>query len=134
MKTFIDSNVLIAAATGFSKISASAFTILNDPTREFVSSPFVRLETIPKAAFHRNQLEIEFYESYFAAVSSWIDDYARLISEAENAGKKFGLNMGDALHIAAALLAQADEFVTAERPTSPLKNVVGVNVISIYQR
>lgn len=134
MKTFIDSNVLIAAATGFSKISASAFAILNDPNREFVSSPFVRLETIPKAVFHRNKLEAEFYENYFAAVSDWVDDYSRLVSEAENAGKKFGLNMGDALHVAAALMAQADEFITAERPTSPLKNVVGVKVISIYQR
>lgn len=90
MKTFIDSNVLIAAATGFSKISASAFAILNDPNREFVSSPFVRLETIPKAVFHRNKLEAEFYENYFAAVSDWVDDYSRLIGEAEKVWLEYG--------------------------------------------
>ena len=36
MKTFIDSNVLIAAATGFSKISASAFAILNETALSFL--------------------------------------------------------------------------------------------------
>jgi hypothetical protein len=132
MLTFIDSNVLIAAAMSRGKHALQAQAILNDSTREFASSPFVRLETMPKAIFHKQSDEVAFYEEYFPAVSKWIDDYTGLVAEAEKAGGQFGLNLGDALHIAAALLAQADEFVTAERPSSPFKNVMGIKVISIY--
>ena len=37
----------------------------------------------------------------------------------------------DALHIAAAVLSQAEEFVTAERPTSPLTRVKEIRVVTI---
>lgn len=131
--TFLDSNVLIAAATGRFTVSMDAQAILSDANRFFASSPFVRLETIPKAAFHRQTDEVKFYEAYFAAVSAYDDALDDLVAEAERVGKRFGLNMGDALHIAAALRLQADEFITAERPTSPFKNVTGVKVVSIYR-
>lgn len=61
-----------------------------------------------------------------------MNDCDAIVAEAEKVGSRFGLNMGDALHIAAALMANADEFVTAERPASPFSNVRGINVISIY--
>jgi hypothetical protein len=37
----------------------------------------------------------------------------------------------DALHIAAAIEVGAAEFITAERPTSPLFRVRGVKVVSL---
>lgn len=132
MLTFLDANVLIAAATNKGRHVAKAIAILNDPARRFASSPFVRLEIMPKAIFHGQKVEFAFYERFFRRVSHWVDDYATLVVEAEKVGGQFGLNMGDALHIAAALLSGADEFVTAERPTSPFKNVTGIKVASIY--
>lgn len=45
---------------------------------------------------------------------------------------KFGLKAMDALHIAAALLANCDEFITAEKPTSPFSRVTGITVVTIY--
>ena len=132
MLTFIDSNVLIAAATGKGKHAPRAYTILNDPAREFASSPFVRLEIVPKAVFHKQNLQVTFYEAFFRTVRQWMDDCDAVVAEAEKVGSQLGLNMGDALHIAAALMGNADEFVTAERPTSPFSNVRGINVISIY--
>lgn len=133
MLTFPDTNVLIAAATGQGNHAPQALAIMRDPARTFASSPFVRLELVPKAVFHKRIAEAAFYERFFRRVSRWIDDYAMMVAEAEKFGGQFGLNMGDALHIAAALMAGADEFVTAERPTSPFKNVKGIKVISIYK-
>jgi predicted nucleic acid-binding protein len=133
--TFIDSNVLIAAATGKGKQALRALAILNDSAREFASSPFVRLETVPKAVFHKQQLEVAFYERFFAdvqAIHSTPESFELLIKEAEKVGGQFGLNMADALHIAAALDLAAEEFITAERPTSPFRNVKGIKIISIY--
>ncbi len=133
--TFIDSNVLIAAATGKGKQALRALAILNDPTREFASSVFVRLETVPKATFHKQKLEVAFYERFFAAVQAahnTPESYELLVKEAEKVGGQFGLNMADALHIAAALDLAAEEFITAERPTSPFKNVKGIKVTTIY--
>lgn len=132
MLTFLDSNVLIAAATGKGNHAPQAVSILNDSNRTFASSPFVRLETVPKAVFHKQNHEVAFYEAFFSAVNQWVADCDALVKDAEKIGSQFGLNMGDALHIAAALMVGADEFVTAERPVSPFKNVHGIAVVSIY--
>jgi predicted nucleic acid-binding protein len=56
-RTFIDSDVLIAAARGRSEQSKMAMQILDDPSREFVSSPFVKLEVLPKAIFNKKRHE-----------------------------------------------------------------------------
>ncbi len=108
-----------------------ALTVLSDPQREFISSPFVRLEVRPKAVFHKNRTEVAFYDTFFSSATEWADDYKKLMTEAVRVGESFGLNGMDALHIAAALLSQVDEFITAERPTSPFSRVQGVTVISI---
>jgi hypothetical protein len=49
IKTLIDSGVLIAAARGQGSTSLRAVEVLDDPNREFVSSPFLKLEVLPKA-------------------------------------------------------------------------------------
>ena len=38
----------------------------------------------------------------------------------------------DALHIAASYLANVEEFITAERPTSPLSRVKEFTILSIH--
>jgi hypothetical protein len=108
-----------------------ALTVLSDPQRLFISSGFVRLEVRPKAVFHKNQTEVAFYDTFFGSVTKWADDYTKLMAEAVKVGESFGLNGMDALHIAAALLSRADEFVSAERPKSPFSRVQGVTIISI---
>jgi hypothetical protein len=57
IKTFIDSGVLIAAARGQGAISLRAVEILDDPNREFVSSPFLKLEVLPKAIYNQRKDE-----------------------------------------------------------------------------
>ena len=66
--TFVDSGVLIAAARGIDEIATQALEILDDPSRLFASSVFVRLEVLPKAIFHRNGVEADFYRAFFRRV------------------------------------------------------------------
>jgi predicted nucleic acid-binding protein len=45
--------------------------------------------------------------------------------------KTFGLAAADALHVAAAKDAGVEEFITAEKTTSPLFRVIGISITSI---
>jgi len=47
-------------------------------------------------------------------------------------GGEFGLSAVDALHVAAAELAGADELVTTEKRDKPLPRVTSVRVVSIH--
>lgn len=59
-KTYVDSGVLINAFRGTTEVSIKATQVLDDPHREFASSPFVQLETLPKAIYNKQQEEGEF--------------------------------------------------------------------------
>ncbi len=52
--------------------------------------------------------------------------------DANNIACKYGLAAMDALHIAAALSVDAEEFVTTEKPTKPMFRVTSIQVISIF--
>jgi predicted nucleic acid-binding protein len=133
VRTFLDADVLIVAWRGDRPHSLDALAILNDPVRAFVSSDFVMLETIPQATYNRRRNEVGFYEDYFNAVPHWVQQSRRLTNQAFDLASRYGLTAVDALHIAAAVAASADEFITAERPTSPLSRVRELRVSTIYQ-
>jgi hypothetical protein len=60
VRTFLDSGVLIAAFKGAPQLREAALQVLEDPNRVFVTSPFVRLEVLPKAIFNRQASERRF--------------------------------------------------------------------------
>lgn len=133
-QTFVDASVLIYAAV---KPTAETFArrmralqVLNDPSREFVSSHFLRLEVLPIAKFFSRQREVRFYETFFEGVAHWSED-ADLILPAEDIAAKFGLGALDALHLCAAEQFDA-EFVSAEKLTKPIYRAYS-NISSIYQ-
>jgi len=130
-KSFVDSSILLAGWRGVTVLRIKSLTILSEAQREFVSSPFVRLEVRPKAIFHKNTDETAFYDAFFENVAEWVDDLEKIVGEAENLAEKYGLNGMDALRIAAAIIAEAVEFVTAERSTSPLSRVKEIKIVSI---
>ncbi len=75
--TFVDAGVLIAPARGGTDQTAHAMSILSildDPEREFASSPFLRLEVLPRAVSNRHEPEVAFYEAFFEAVTSSASD------------------------------------------------------------
>lgn len=131
MRTFIDSGVLITAWRGNPAQRIKALTVIADLNRIFISSPFVKLEVLPKPSWYKNQTELQFYQNFFDSVSEWVEDCDQLADEALRIGSLYGLGGMDALHVAAAIPCQADELITTERATSPILRAQGVIVKSL---
>jgi len=131
-KTYIDANTLIVAFRGDHSAADAALGLLGEPERTFVSSAYLRLETLRKPLFYRREDEIAFMESYFSMVSLWVPTDDALVERALRLAAQFDLGAMDALHAAAALWAGADLFVTMERPTKPLFRVPGLNALSLH--
>lgn len=106
--------------------------ILDDDRRSFVSSPFVRLEVLPKALFHQRLPEVAFYQSYFEEVAVWVRPDEDFLDEASRLAARFGLSAVDALHVAAATMAGADELVTSEKPGRPIHRVASLTITTIH--
>ena len=112
-RLFIDSGVLIAAARGEAPLREAAVRLLTNPRHVFLTSPFVYLETVPKAQFGRRELELALYQLYFEHAQS-LDDLPRLLPLALHISAQEGVGPMDSLHVAAAILLEADVLVTIE--------------------
>jgi predicted nucleic acid-binding protein len=131
LRTFVDASILIIAARAVDSSSHRALSLL-DENREFISSPFIRLEVLPKAVYYRNQDEVDFYHSFFEAVTHWVEVSPALLAEAGRVATSYGLSALDALHIAAALSAGAEEFITTEKANKPLHRVTELKITALY--
>lgn len=131
-RTFIDSGILIAATRGEGAIAERALAILADPNREFAASIFVKLEVLPKAIYNNRSSEIRFYEEYFDAVSYWAEDIEQIVQNAYREVSEAGLGAMDALHVAAAVIVGAVEFITNEKPDKSIHRTTSIQVISIW--
>jgi predicted nucleic acid-binding protein len=130
--TFIDTSVLITAwRSGDPGLKIKALTVLSDSNRSYAASDFVELEVMPKAVYHKQHIEQAFYQRFFNRLTVKVQNRRGLEADAFDIAVRFGLSAMDALHIAAAIEIQAEEFITAERSNSPLLRVRGVKVISI---
>ena len=133
-RTFLDSGVLISAARGTDNTAIQALQILDDSDRAFVSSIFVKLEVLPKAIYNGFHEEAVFYQSYFENdVDLWVSFSDELAETAQELAGIFGLSALDALHVAAAISARVDEFITTEKPGKPMYRVKGIQVRSIFE-
>ena len=130
-KTFLDAGVLIAATRGAGMDGERAVQVLEDPNRTFVASPFLYLELVPKAVFHRRQLEKDFYERYFAA-AEFSRDLDQIVRIASSEAERAGLGAMDALHLAAAHLGGCEEFVTTEKQTATIHRSKLVPVVYLF--
>lgn len=124
--------MLIAAARGDDVPSIIALNILDDQSREFASSPFIKLEVLPKAVYNGKKNEVEFYEAFFDSVSIWEDDLAGIVKAGNTIARTFGLAAMDSLHVAAAIMSGSLELVTTERASKPIHRVQGICVTSIH--
>ena len=130
-RTYVDAGVLIGGFQAVGTLGADALVVLSDPDREFVASVFLRLEVLPKAIYHRNVNEVAFYEAFFDRVVAWAEPVADVVERAEREAARIGLSALDALHVAAAGLAGAEELVTTEGPRKPIHRATGVTVVAI---
>ena len=130
---FFDSGCLIDAARGFSPYSEVAVERIAKRRSVLLTSNYVWLETVPKAAYHQRQSELAFYEAFFSdSRLIWCRDFPRLHELAREQAVTCGLGAMDALHVAAAHLLGADELVTAERPAKALYRTPLVRVSDLY--
>jgi hypothetical protein len=131
VRTYIDPGVLICALRGSDRESAAALSFLYDPLREYVTSDYVRIELIPKCVFHKNDVERQFYEKFFRSSTMRVPSSDELLAFAIEEGGRTGISGIDAIHVACALVAEAEELVTTEKATKPIHNARGIRVISV---
>lgn len=129
-KTYLDSSLLIAAWQGTNPVGARAVAVLDDPGRQLIVSDAVWLVVMPKPLYHKQQLESDFYQAIFdaAEVITWRVDSLRL---ARDLAKDYGIAAMDAIHVALAIAAEADELMSGERSEKPMFRVTKVTMTSI---
>ncbi len=129
-RTYIDANMLIAAWHGQGEIAMKALAILDDPQRQLVVSDAVWLEIMPKALYQREETESEFYIAVFerAEKCTW---NVHVLYQAHELAQNFGIAAMDAIHVATAIDARVDEFVSGERPTKPMFRVKDIFMRSL---
>jgi predicted nucleic acid-binding protein len=130
--TYIDSGVLIFAAQGTTAAAALALPFLADPNREYVTSDYVRLEVLPKATFHGRIEEVAFYNLFFTTTTRSIPTSEALLNYALEEACRTGIQGLDAVHIACAVFAGAEEFITSEKSIRPIHRTKLVKVVSIF--
>lgn len=130
-RTAIDANLLIAAWSGRSGLFESALDILEDPARVLIVSDALWLEVIPKTVYFAQNEEYAFYQGVFAR-AEYLGWSSELIDSAKRLAQLYGLAAMDAIHIAVALAAGADEFISGEKPTKPMFRVKEIVVQSLW--
>ncbi len=128
--TYLDTGVFIAASVGTDPLSSSAFSYLQDPNRFLLTSDYVELELLTMPVYFRNERQLRFYKSALA-LTTRVPNSDALVKLALDESKKIGCAAIDALHLAAAALAKADDFITSEKPTKPMFRTMLVKVISL---
>lgn len=129
-RTFLDASVLIAAFRGERHLREAALNLLDDGQRLFVASVFLELEVLPKPVYFRNAEEVRFYRTYFEArVQETAQEMDAVVAIARNEAERCGLGAMDALHLAAARVQDADEFVTSEKRDKPIYRTTLVRVL-----
>ena len=131
VRTYIDVGVLIAAIRGEQITAATALSFLYDPLREYVTSDYVKVELLPKCTYYKNEEEKQFYEDFFDNSILRVPSSDELLAIAIDEGGKTGISGIDAIHVACAVVAQAEELITAEKSTRPIHRANGIKVISI---
>lgn len=129
-RTYIDANLLIAAFKGADALGQRALQVLDDPNRELVVSAAVLLEVRPKPHYEHRQSEIDFYDAV-AADAEYLPWSVEALRRAHSVAEKYGISAMDAIHVATALEAGVNEFVTAEKPEKPMFRVTELNMQSI---
>jgi predicted nucleic acid-binding protein len=129
-RTYVDACLLIAAFKSQGELGRRALDVLDDPGRLLIVSDAVWLEVMPKPQFHRQQAEAAFYETIFERAQRrlWC---VETLHQAYRLASLHGIAAMDAIHVAIAMEADAEEFVTAEKPTKPMFRVPSLLVRSI---
>ncbi len=131
VRTFLDAGVLLTAARAVSQDRERAHELFAEPGRLFLTSPFIHLEVVPKAYYFKNKLELSFYNRFFHN-ATWYRDVEKIEVKAQAEAGKKGLGAMDALHVAAAHLSHADEFITTEKLNRAIHRSSLVKIVYLF--
>jgi hypothetical protein len=131
-RTYIDTCLLLAAFRGEGELGRRAFSVLDDPERALVVSDAVRLEALPKARYHKQQQELAFFEAVFGQAEN-VAWNSLALKQAQSIAESHGIAAMDAIHVAHAIAAGVDEFISAEKPTKPMFRVQSIPMRSIRE-
>jgi len=91
----------------------------------------VRHEVCPKALFNKRYPEYRFYQKYFRRTVI-LNDPRVILARASRESARSGVGAMDSLHLAAARLLKADEFITTEKPGRSIYRSALVKVVYLY--
>ena len=128
--TYVDACLLFLAFRKNDQRSAQASEVLEDERRVFIVSDALWLEAMPAPLRNKRQAEVDFYERFFARARH-IPMTDAIMRRARDIAGRYFLDAMDAIHVAYAIEADADEFVSAERITKPMFRVLEVPMTSI---
>lgn len=128
---YLDSGILINAFQGINLVGVRALEVLDNTACQFATSQFVQLETLPKAIYHKQRAEAEFYESFFSSITLWATKLEQIVQTGNRIACTYGVAAMDALHIAAAFSVDAEELITTEKTTKPMHRVTEIQIVSI---
>ena len=117
--TYTDACLLITAFRNEDERGVAANIILNDERRDFIVSDPLWLELMPKPLFYKRTEEVDFYASFFGRAQQRLSWNTATQKRAHALASTYGLAAMDAIHIAFALEAGADQFISAENSTEP---------------
>jgi predicted nucleic acid-binding protein len=129
--TYLDSNCLVAVADAERGRREKALVLMNDSQRVFIYSPFTRLETLSLAMHYRKPARAAIFRWYLNRCAFISDNLTEIMNEAQRQAEKYGIAGIDACHIAAAIVGQANEFYTFEKPTKPMFRTKEIKVFSL---
>lgn len=132
IRTVVDSCVLRTAFQGEGEANRKALDVLDDTNREFMAVDFVALEVIPKPIFNKFQEQADFYKSFFDDAPIHVEITSDVTKLALQLASKHDIGPMDSLIVSSAIIGNADELITMEKPTKPMYKVKEVKVISLY--
>lgn len=135
-RTYLDAGVLISAFGASGPLRPVAWPLATDPDRPFVTSDTLALEVFPQPIRNSRTAELRELDRFFKDAEINIGLSGPLFSSALDLACRFGLSAADALHVAAALEAKADEFVTIEKKSKAFGSVrlPGLKIIFLAAR
>ena len=129
--TYVDTCLLITAFRYDDARGEAANIILNDERRVFITSDALWLELMPKAVYNKCTDEAAFYADFFGRAEQHQSWNLAVLQSTRRLAAAYGLSAMDAIHIAHAIDAGVDEFVSAERLTKPMFRVPELPMTSI---
>ena len=128
--TYVDTCLLITAFRNKGILGQKANEILQDEQRIFLYSDALWLDLMPKPLFFHKEEEVNFYQRFFAC-AHYLPMTAAVMARARDIAARYGLAAMDAIHIAHAIEAGADELISAEKPSRPMFDVQEAAVLTI---